>query len=120
ARAHPDVLERACTIKKPEQQGADLRALALLVPTESSDHAVTFALMLNLEHHPLVRLVSPRDRLRDDTVEPRTLEGAEPIGGNCAIASRWCQMDRRRSSITKCLQLTPPLHARRLGKVACC
>ena len=63
ARAHADVLQRARIVEKPEQQRADQRALAFLVPAKARNHAIAVALVLHLEHHALVRLVGARDGL---------------------------------------------------------
>ena len=65
--------------KSPSSSEPTCRALAFLVPAKPGDHAVAIALVLDLEHHALVRLVGPRDRLGDDAVEPRALEAAKPV-----------------------------------------
>ena len=59
ARAHADVLEASRVVVQPEQQRAECRAFAVLVPAEAGDDAVAVALVLHLEHHALVRLVRP-------------------------------------------------------------
>ncbi len=60
ARADADVLQRAGVVEKAEQQRADMRALAFLVPAKAGNDAVAIALVLDLEHHALVRLVGSR------------------------------------------------------------
>ena len=66
---------------QPEQQRAD-RVVAGLVHAVARDHAVGGALMLDLEHHPLVRLIGPRQRFGDHAVEAGALELVEPpLGG---------------------------------------
>src|SRR5262249_47619791 len=45
---HPHVVERARVVVETEQQGADQRARAFLVPAESRHHAVGGALVLTL------------------------------------------------------------------------
>jgi hypothetical protein len=60
AGAHADVLQRAGIVEEAEQQRADGRPLAFLVPAKTGDHAVAIALVLHLEHHALVGLVGPK------------------------------------------------------------
>ena len=60
ARADADMLQRARIVEKAEQQRADSRALAFLVPSKPGDDAVAIALVFDLEHHALVRLVGRR------------------------------------------------------------
>ena len=57
AGADADVLQRPRIVEKAEQQRSDSRALTFLVPPKSGDNAVAIALVLNLEHHALVRLI---------------------------------------------------------------
>ena len=80
ACADADMLEVAGIVVEAEQQRADGRALAVLVPAEAGDDAVAFALVLDLEHDPLVGLVEPRCLLGDDAVEAGALEAPEPVG----------------------------------------
>ena len=77
---------------RPEQQRSDGGAFALLVPAESGDDAVAFALVLHLQHDALVGLVGAGVRLGDDAVEARAFEAAKPVGGDGAVASRGRQM----------------------------
>ena len=49
-----------------------------LVHPVPGHHAVRGALVLDLEHHPLVRLVGDRQRLGDHPVEAGALELVEP------------------------------------------
>ena len=60
AAADADVLQRAGVVVEAEQERADGRPLAALVPAEAGDDAVAFALVLDLEHDALVRLVACR------------------------------------------------------------
>ena len=72
-----DGRERAVILVQPEQQRAD-RVGAGLVQPVAGDDAVGRALVLDLEHDALVRLVGDRQRLGDDAVEARALELVEP------------------------------------------
>ena len=96
ARADADVLQRARIVEKAEQQRADRGALALLVPSKAGNHAVAIALVLDLEHHALVRLVGPGNRLGHHAVETRAFEAAKPIRRDARFAGCRRQMDRRR------------------------
>src|SRR5262249_19019715 len=80
--AHSHMLERARIIKQSEEQGTDQGAIALFMPAKTGNYAVAIALMLDLEHHTFIRLVSPVDRFRHDAVEARALEAPKPILGN--------------------------------------
>ena len=79
AGADADVLQRARVVEEAEQQRADRGALAFLVPAKTGHHAVAIALVLDLEHHALVRLVGACDRLGHDAVETGAFEAAKPI-----------------------------------------
>ena len=57
--------------------------------------AVGRALVLDLEHRPLARLVRGVEPLRDDPVEPGALEPVEPVGRLGPVAGRRGQVDRR-------------------------
>ena len=76
---HPDVLQLAVGVE-PEQQRADQRLVVGrgLVPPKAGEHAVGGALVLDLEHHPLVLLVDAVERLGDHAVEAGALELGEP------------------------------------------
>ena len=58
------------------------------MPTETRHNTVRSALVLDLHHGSLVRLVSPGQPLRNDTVEPGTFESYEPIMGARTICCR--------------------------------
>ena len=81
ARAHADVLQRTVAVVEAEEKRADGLLVAPLVPAEPRHDAVAIPLVLDLEHHSLVRLVRSRGRLGDDAVEPRAFEAFEPVGG---------------------------------------
>ena len=89
------MVERALVVVQPEQQRADVRARPVLVPAEAGDDAVRRALVLDLEHRALARLVRRVEALGDDAVEPGALEPIEPVGGGRPVAGRRRQVDRR-------------------------
>ena len=74
---HADRGQRAVVVVQAEQQRTDRVRPALVHPV-AGDHAVGGALVLDLEHHPLVRLVGAVERLGDDAVQPGALELGEP------------------------------------------
>ena len=82
------MVERALVVVQAEQQRADVRARAVLVPAEAGDDAVGGALVLDLEHRPLARLVRRVEPLGDHAVEAGALEPLEPVGGGRAVAGR--------------------------------
>ena len=75
------MVELAVVVVQPEQQRPDVRARAVLVPAEAGDDAVGGALVLDLQHRPLARLVLLVELLRDDAVEAGALEPVEPVRG---------------------------------------
>ena len=95
ARAHADVLQRSRIIEQAEQQRADRGLRRTLVPSKARDHAIAIALVLDLEHHALVRLIGARGRLGHDAVETGAFEAAEPVGGDILIVGCRRQMERR-------------------------
>src|ERR1700730_6360540 len=79
ASAHADVLQRARSIKQAKQKRADCRSVASFVPSKPGHDAIAIALMLDLEHHALVRLIGAGNRLGPKPVEARALGPAGPI-----------------------------------------
>ena len=75
---HPDRGERPVVGVQAEQQRPDRVRPALVQPV-AGDDAVRGALVLDLEHHPLVRLVGAVERLGDHPVEPGAFELVEPL-----------------------------------------
>ena len=75
-------MQHAVVVVEPEQQRADERVLAALVPAEAGDHAVGGALVLDLQHHALARRVGERLGLRHHAVEAGAFEPLEPVGGD--------------------------------------
>src|SRR5713226_986219 len=93
-----------------EQKGADRGALAVFVPSKAGHDAIAVALMLDLEHHALVRLIGPGNRLGDNPVETRAFKALEPIRRDTWITRRRSQMDWRHRARQHRLQLfAPPL-----------
>ena len=95
ARADADVAEIPVVVVEAEQQGADRVLSPLLVPPETGDDAVGFALVFDLQHHSLVRLVGAVLGFRDDAVESRAFEAAKPVGGGRPVARRRRDVNRR-------------------------
>src|SRR6202022_2976396 len=79
ARTHADVLQRPGAVKQAEQKRSDRRAVASFVPSKASHDAIAVALMLDLEHHALVRLIGAGNRLGHNPVEARAFKAPEPI-----------------------------------------
>src|SRR5205085_5628093 len=84
-RGDADVMERAVVIVEAEQERADHRARAVLVPAKARDDAVGRARVLDLDHRALARLVRRVEPLGHDAVEPRAFEALEPVLGERAI-----------------------------------
>ena len=70
-------MQRAVVVVQTEQERTD--TLAVLVGPEPGHDAVGGAMVLHLEHDPLVGLVGLLDRFGDDAVEPGTFEPREPV-----------------------------------------
>ena len=77
------------------------------MPAEAGDHAVGGALVLDLDHGPLVLAVGAVEALGDDAVQAGAFEAVEPIGGHVPIARRGSQLHRRRRCAERLLQLCP-------------
>src|SRR5215471_4842147 len=65
------------------------------MPSKPRNHAVAVALVLDFEHHALVRLIGPLGRFRDHTVETRPLEAPKPILSNVPVTCSRSEMDGR-------------------------
>src|ERR1700689_3262795 len=96
ARANADVFQRAGIVIQAKQKRAHRSALASFVPSKAGHDAIAVALMLNLEHHALVRLIGAGNRLGDNSVEARAFKTSEPIRRDTCFASCRSQMDWRR------------------------
>ena len=95
-RRHADVVQRALVVAEAEQQRADERPRALLVPAEARHHAVGGARVLHLDHRALARLVGRALVLGDDAVEPGALEAVEPLEGQRPLAAAGREVDAAR------------------------
>src|SRR6516162_10042316 len=96
ARADADMLQRSLRIVEPKQQRTYRRTLSSLMPAKTCNHTVAIALVLDLEHHALVRLIGVRHRLCHNPVKTRAFEAPKPIRGDFQFACRGCQMNRGR------------------------
>src|SRR5437762_6532213 len=105
-----DVVEVAVRVVEPEQQRPD--DPAALVPAEPGDDAVGRALVLDLDHHPLVLAVVDVLPLDDNTVESGALETIEPVARDTRIGGEWRQVDRRLEGLADLLQVRPPIGER--------
>src|SRR3989442_10412863 len=85
-RGDADVVQRAILVIEAEQERADHRAGAVLVPAEAGDHAVGGARVFDLDHRALAGAVGRVQTLRHDAVEPGPLEATEPVLREGAIA----------------------------------
>src|SRR4051812_28777786 len=71
-------MKPAAIIEESQQQRAD-DALAGLVPSEATDHAVSGPRMFDLDHRGHAGLVGSTPRLRDDAAGPGALKSREPL-----------------------------------------
>src|SRR5262245_12129703 len=79
ARADADMLQVAIVVKKAEQERANSRSCAFLVPAKAGNNTIALALVLDLEHHALIRLIGSQSRLGDDAVETSALKATKPV-----------------------------------------
>ena len=91
----PTCCSAPASSKRPSSSEPTAVAVAVLVPAKAGDDAVAVALVLDLEHDALVRLVGAADRLGHHAVEPGAFEALEPVGGDGAVACRGREVDRR-------------------------
>ena len=94
ARADTDMFEISIIVIQAEQKRADGVFISALVPAKSGDDAVAVPLMLDLEHHSLVRLIGSSLGFRDYTVESGALESAKPVCGQASVPC--CRRDMKR------------------------
>src|SRR5207253_662563 len=85
-RGDPDMVERVIVIVQAEQERADHRAGALLVPAEAGNHAISRALVLHLDHRALPGAIGRVEPLCHDTIQPGALDAAEPVRRKRSIA----------------------------------
>src|SRR5439155_19456513 len=80
ARADADMLPCSGVVEKAKQERADHCTLAFLVAAKAGNDAIALALVLDLEHQPLIGLVGSGNRLGDHAVEAGALEATKPVG----------------------------------------
>jgi len=97
------VHEVAVVVIKAEQQRADSMRVGLVWPI-AGYHTVGRSDVLDLEHHPFIRLVARLERFGDDAVEPRALELVEPPFGYLGIIRDGSEVDRRLSAAQDLLE----------------
>src|SRR5262249_2232174 len=85
-RGDPDMVERAIVVVQAEQERADHRAGALLVPAEAGDYAVSRAFVLHLDHRAFSGAIGLVETLCHDTIEAGALEAVEPVRRKRSIA----------------------------------
>ena len=87
AAVNPDATPTWCrtpvVVVQAEQERTD--DPAVLVPAESGHHAVGGALMLDLQHRPLVLEVAQITGFGHHTVETGPFEPGEPVGGHVGV-----------------------------------
>jgi hypothetical protein len=84
SRAHAHTRRRVATpraVKQAEQKRADRGAVASFVPSKPSHDAIAVALMLDLEHHALVRDRKSRAHARISSDSPINTETEGLDGG---------------------------------------
>src|SRR5438045_2968438 len=108
-------MQRALVIVEPEQERADHRARAVLVPPKTGDDTISRTRMLDLDHRPLARAIGSIETLRHHTIEPRAFKASEPILGKRAVAGGRRQMHRRLSAAERAFESFASLGERRLA-----
>ena len=79
------------------------------MPTEPGHYAVAITLMLNLEHHAFVGLVSSLLPFGDDPIEAGALEAAKPIRRHTCFIGRRRDVDRGHRRAKQRFQFLPAL-----------
>ena len=116
-RSDADVVQRPVLVVEAQEQGADHRAPAVLVPSESGDDAVGGPPVLDLEHGPFTGKVGLVEALGHDAVETGAFEAAEPVLRQGAIARRGGEVDRTRRVAEELVEFRPPLLQRRAAQI---
>ena len=93
-RRDADAVQGPAVVEQPEEQRSNMGPSAVLMPPEAGNGTVGGALVLDLDHRPLPRLVRPVEALGDDAIEACALEAVEPVRGERAIGGRRGQVDR--------------------------
>ena len=92
SHVNDDVTPTWCSVpsssKRPEQQRPDVRPGPVLVPPEPGHHAVGGALVLDLEHRPLARLVGASRRLATTPSRPAPSNRSNQSAATRGRASR--------------------------------
>src|SRR5262249_5268210 len=114
---HADVMKRSVLVVQPEQQRADHRSRAVLVPPEPRDDAVGRAPVLDLDHRPLARFVGLVEPLGHDPIQTGALEPAEPVLRERAVLRRRREMERRPDAGELPLEALTPRRQRNAAKV---
>src|SRR5262249_37847920 len=83
-----DVVQGPVVVVETEQERADHRAGAVLVPAKAGDDAVGGPRVLDLDHRALTRTIWRVQALGHHAVEPGALEAPEPVLGERAIPRR--------------------------------
>ncbi len=109
------MVQHSVVVVEAQEERAD--ALAVLVGAEPRDDAVGRAQVLHLEHRALALAVGGVERLRDHTVEPRTLEATEPVARDVGILGRGGEVDGGRSRSEHRLEAGAALGERRGAEI---
>src|SRR5712692_6878214 len=80
-------MQRAAVVVEPEQQRADERSWAVLVPAKARDHAIRAPRVLDLHHHALAGLIGHALVFGDHAVKSGAFEAMEPLLSKSALSS---------------------------------
>src|SRR5262249_23449252 len=116
--ANADMLQHAEFVETAKQKGADRVAITFPVPSKAGNDAITIALVLDLEHHALVRLINTGCRLRDNAIEPRAFKASKPVGREGRFFGCGCYMYRRRSRCKDRFQLAAAFFERHVSEIS--
>ena len=114
-RSAPDVMENTLPVVQTQQQRT--HPVPVLVHPISRHRAVGRAVVLRLEHHPLVRDIWEVGRLGDDAVEAGALEAVEPIARLVDRSRGRREMDGRLHRGERLLQSGSTLAERQLHEI---
>ncbi len=94
-------MQRAGLVVKSKQQRAQRVAVALLVKAKAGYHAVAVALVFDLEHHALVRLVHAARLLGHHPIQAGSLEARKPIARQRRVGRHRRQVQRWRAALQR-------------------